>query len=258
MRILITGTNGYIGKHLSQVSPYDVTCLHRGICDLTDKEEVDNFFGQFGKFDVVIHCAAIGGSRLVTDEDDVFHDNIQMFLNLVRNKDSFDRLIHFGSGAEKIDKGPYGFSKRVIANMVEELDNFYNLVIYCLFDENELPTRFIKSCITACLEGNAIEVHGTKKMDFFHMRDLESIVNYYTSELEPPKTIDCCYSEKYHLHEIADHIRKYLKTDTEIHYKLTEPTEYIGEGSLGLHNLIDDDFITRLNRTIDIVRKKYD
>ena len=256
MKILITGTNGYIGNHLSRVLPYDVTCLHRGVCDLTDKKEVDDFFNQFGKFDIVIHCAVSGGSRLKNDEDDVFHNNIQMFLNLVRNKDSFDRLIHFGSGAEKIDKGAYGFSKRVIANMIEELDNFYNLRIYGLFDENELSTRFIKSCVTSCLNGTDIEVHGTKKMDFFHMKDLESIINFYISSVKPPKTIDCCYSEKYYLHEIADHIRKYLKTNTEIHYHLTEPTEYIGEGSLGLDGIIDDDFIKRLNENIDILKEK--
>ena len=256
MRILITGTKGYIGKHLSQVSPYDVTCLHRDICDLTDKEEVDNFFGQFGKFDVVIHCAAIGGSRLVTDEDDVFHDNIQMFLNLVRNKDSFDRFIHFGSGAEKTDKGTYGFSKRVIDNMIQELDNFYNLRIYGLFDENELSTRFIKSCIDSCLTGKDIEVHETKIMDFFHMRDLESVVNYYITELEPPKSIECCYSEKFYLHDIAEYIRKYLKSDVEIHYQLTDKREYIGN-NLGLTNIIEDNFKKRLKENINKLVEGY-
>jgi len=140
MRVLITGTNGYIGKHLSQVSPYDVISLHRGVCDLTNQEDVDSFFGQFGKFDVVIHCAAVGGSRLKTDGDNVYLDNIQMFLNLIRNKDSFDRLIHFGSGAQYTNDGAYGFSKRIITNMIEELDDFYNIILYGIFDENELDS----------------------------------------------------------------------------------------------------------------------
>ena len=256
MKILITGSNGYIGKHLSQVSPYDVTCINRGVCNLSNSEEVDSFFNESGHFDVVIHCAVVGGSRLQKDDSDVLYHNIQMFLNLCKHRDSFDKLIHFGSGAENVDKGPYGVSKKAISTMIDELDNFYNLIIYGLFDENELSTRFIKSCITACLDGNDIEVHGTKKMDFFHMNDLESIVNYYITESNPPKSIDCCYSEKYYLHEIADHIKKYLKSDTKIHYQPTKPTEYIGEGSLGLHSIIDDDFIKRLNENINVLQGK--
>ena len=106
MKLLITGTNGYIGKHLSQVSPYDVTCINRDVCNLVKVEEVDNFFNG-KRFDVVIHCAAVGGSRLQKDDDRVFNDNVQMFLNLVRNKNHFDRLIHFGSGAQRVDDGPY-------------------------------------------------------------------------------------------------------------------------------------------------------
>ncbi len=173
MKVLITGTNGYIGKHLSQVLPYDITCLHRGVCDLTDKKEVDSFFNQFGKFDVVIHCAAVGGSRLKKDDDIIFNNNIQMFLNLVSNRKSFDRLIHFGSGAQKVDNGPYGFSKRIISNMIEELDDFYNIIIYGLFDENEIDTRFIKSCVHNCLNNKSIVVNDNKVMDLFHMKDLE-------------------------------------------------------------------------------------
>ena len=34
MRILITGTNGYIGNYLSKSLNYDITCLHRDVCDL--------------------------------------------------------------------------------------------------------------------------------------------------------------------------------------------------------------------------------
>ena len=142
MKVLITGTNGYIGKHLSQVSPYDVTCVNRGVCDLVNTQEVDDFFD--GKhFDVVIHCAVVGGSRLYKDDDNIFYNNIQMFLNLVRNRNHFDRLIHLGSGAQRTDDGNYGFSKRIISNMIKELDDFYNIIIYGLFDENEIETRFI-------------------------------------------------------------------------------------------------------------------
>ena len=48
-------------------------------------------------FDVVVHCAVQGGSRLVQDDGDVTHNNILMFENVVR---VFKGLfLYFSSGA---------------------------------------------------------------------------------------------------------------------------------------------------------------
>ena len=70
MNILITGADGYIGKSLcNQLTDNNLTCIDRKICDLTDFNQVNDFFnGKY--FDVVIHCAASGGSRLEKDNDD--------------------------------------------------------------------------------------------------------------------------------------------------------------------------------------------
>jgi len=253
MKVLITGTNGYIGKHLSRVSPYDVTCLTRDVCDLVNSDEVDNFFNEFGSFDIVIHCATVGGSRLGNDDDDVFHNNIQMFLNLVKNRDNFDRLIHLGSGAQKMGDDPYGFSKRVIANMINELDGFYNIIIYGLFDENEYETRFIKSCINKCISGESINVHESKVMDFFHMRDLESVVNHYIDEFNPPKAIDCSYESQLSLVEIAKHIKSLCGSIVDINYTPTVEKEYIGKNTEYFNRIISGNFMDRLRENVNKV-----
>ena len=79
MNILITGVNGYIGKSLSEnLKGYNLTCINRKVCDLTDSEQVNNFFND-KDFDVVIHCAVVGGSRLKKDSNKVFINNIKMF-----------------------------------------------------------------------------------------------------------------------------------------------------------------------------------
>ena len=85
MKILITGTNGYIGNHLSNALDYDITCINRNICDMVNTQTVDDFFKD-KYFDVVIHCASVGGSRLKEDTEEVLHQNIQRFLNLVKNE----------------------------------------------------------------------------------------------------------------------------------------------------------------------------
>lgn len=258
MKVLITGTNGYIGKHLSQVLPYDITCLHRGVCDLTDKKEVDRFFNQFGKFDVVIHCAAVGGSRLKKDDDIIFNNNIQMFLNLVSNRKSFDRLIHFGSGAQKVDNGPYGFSKRIISNMIEELDDFYNIIIYGLFDENEIDTRFIKSCVHNCLNNKSIVVNDNKVMDFFHMKDLELVVSHYIDEFNPPKNIECSYSDKFRLIQVAQFIIDLCQSNVNIKYNGGKiEKNYSGKNTQYLNKIIKSNFVDRLKQNVNILRDKW-
>ena len=44
MKILITGTNGYVGKSLCHgLNDYNITGINRKICDLTNFDQVNNF-----------------------------------------------------------------------------------------------------------------------------------------------------------------------------------------------------------------------
>ena len=84
MNILITGGNGYIAKSLANKLD-NVTSITRKDFDLTDRKSADDwFYGRY--FDVVIHTAIKGGSRLKKDNSDAFYQNIQMFYNLLNNK----------------------------------------------------------------------------------------------------------------------------------------------------------------------------
>ncbi len=129
MKILITGANGYIGKSLHNAlkDKYEVTAITKKEVNLTNSSSVNLFFlGE--KYDVVIHCAVVGGSRLVEDKWDVMDTNLIMYYNLLANKDHFEKFIHFGSGAETyIPKEPYGYSKKVIAKSILNQPKFYNL-----------------------------------------------------------------------------------------------------------------------------------
>jgi nucleoside-diphosphate-sugar epimerase len=68
MKILITGGNGFIAKALYEKwkNVYDLTTITRQDFDLTAFEAVSSFF-QDKYFDVVLHCAVQGGSRLKQD-----------------------------------------------------------------------------------------------------------------------------------------------------------------------------------------------
>ena len=203
MKILITGSNGYIGKAVKEhYSEHNLTLLHRAVCELTDESQVDNFFTE--KYDVVIHCAALGGNRIERDKPKVLHDNLKMFLNLHKHKDKFGKLIHFGSGAQYHEDTYYGLSKRVISDLIKSENKFFNIIIYGLFDKNEIDTRFIKSCVNKCKEGKPIIVHKNKQMDFFHMEDLMILIDKIISHDDQiTREFQAVYWETFDLCQIA-------------------------------------------------------
>ena len=209
MKILITGGNGYIAKsiHSYLYSKYDITLASRADVDFTDREAVEYYFKD-KYFDVIIHTAVKGGSRLnPNEESNIVFENLLMYDNLMRCRTQFNKFIHFGSGAEDLANTPYGFSKHVINKLMQLDPKSVNIKIYAVFDENELNTRFIKSNILRYINKEDIVIHQDKKMDFFYMKDLISLIEWlinYREEEFPIKEINCSYLKKYSLTQIAD------------------------------------------------------
>ena len=205
MKILITGGNGYVAtslfKGLNQ--KYEIVSINRNTFDLTDLHATNEWFKD-KYFDVVIHTAINGGRRLKVDGDDVKHNNLDMYRNLLANIKHFDKFISFGSGAEIfLDDAPYGLSKKIIAEDIKFKHNFYNIRIFNVFDENELDTRFMKANLLRYIKNEPIMIHANKVMDFFYMQDLVNLVDYYITSNYAPKEINCSYDEKYTLVGIA-------------------------------------------------------
>jgi nucleoside-diphosphate-sugar epimerase len=206
--VLITGGNGYIANSIHQYlsSTYTVTSISRNNFDLTDYDKTCEWFSKT-PYDVVIHTAISGGSRLSQDDNSVFNNNMAMFDNLVANMHRFSKLITFGSGAEIFHGDtPYANSKREIAKQIEKYDNFYNLRIFALFDENELNTRFIKANLIRYLKKEPMVIHQNKIMDFFYMKDFITLVQHFIENDKLDKQINCSYSHKYSLKNIANFI----------------------------------------------------
>jgi len=231
MKILITGSNGYIAKSLYDAfkDNHEISLVSRKDFDLSDYVSVDNFFkDKF--FDVVIHTAVNGGSRLSKESWSIMDSNLMMYYNLLRNKSNFTKFIQFGSGAEFLEnETPYGLSKKVISNSISDLDNFYNIRIFGVFDENELETRFIKSSIKKLISKEEIEVYMDIAMDFFYMKDLITLVNYYIKNDNLPKSIDCTYNKSYKISEVANMINSLDENTVEVKILSEGVNTYIGK-----------------------------
>jgi nucleoside-diphosphate-sugar epimerase len=248
--ILITGGNGYIATALKAglSCEYQVTTVTRNDFDLTDQIATNDWFVN-KYFDVVIHTAISGGSRLRPDSIEVIDKNLQMYYNLLYNSSTnFGRFINIGSGAEihRTD-APYGLSKYIIRESMLPKNNFYNLRIYAVFDEFELSTRFIKTSLTNYMRSSPIVINQNKYMDFFYMKDFVNLVRYYVDAISPPKEIDCSYETHYTFRDIVEHINKLSNYTVPVEIiDINMGTNYIGTYTdlginyIGLHQGISE------------------
>lgn len=230
LKILITGANGYIGKSLYNAlkSTHDVTVITRKDFDLTDSFETLKFFSD-KYFDVVIHCAVSGGSRLKTDTWQVADNNLKMYYNLLSCDNRYNMLINLGSGAEIYSpESPYGFSKRAIANSINEIPRFFNIRIYAVFDENELNTRFIKANLMRYINKEPMLIQN-KRMTFFYMEDLITLINHYinTPSTKLIKECNCGYINTPSMLDIANLINSLSDYKVPIYMNIDTVQDYV-------------------------------
>lgn len=242
--ILITGGRGYIATAIQRtlLNKYYVTTVTREEFDLSNLQDTARWFDN-KYFDVVIHTAITGGSRLNPDSADVLDSNLKMYYNLLNQRKSFNRFINIGSGAEiHHTNTPYGISKHIIRQSVLSEDNFYNIRVFAVFDENELDSRFIKANLYRYINKEPMLIHQNKQMDFFYMNDFVSVIEHYINNPFPIKEFNCTYTDSPYLQAIAEYINTLSDYIVDIHYEQDGiASSYTGEFTpidlnfIGLH-----------------------
>ena len=229
-KILITGKSGYIATELRKYlsAKHEITAIGREDFSLENTVKTDEFFNK-SFYDVVIHSAIVGGNRVYPDNINCLKSNINIFLNILKNKKNFGKLLNFGSGAQfTLQPKYYGLSKKLINNFIHETENFYDLRIYGVFDENEPETKFIKRSIKSNLAKEKISIFNNKMMDYIYMPDLCSLVEYYIESKNPKKEIDCCYKDKLTLFNVANFINSISDFKSKIEVESYSYDHYIG------------------------------
>lgn len=225
MRILITGGGGFVASHLAEKLPktHEIQVITREDLDLTNRQEVEKWF-ENRHFDIVIHTAMQGGRRHIPEDDEVFLNNLKMYLNIASQQDKFRYLFNFTSGAD-YDKtqpvdgdisnlytsyphDPYGLSKNIIARLMRQHMNFYNFRIYGVFGADEAEGRFITTSIKNLKEEKDIEIFEDRWFDFVYIDDLIQVLKYYITTIDSrreglPSELEVVYSQKFRLSDIA-------------------------------------------------------
>lgn len=195
MSVCILG-GGFISKNLAKYFGSRSRVVRQSELDLTNSQSVNEFFGN-NKFDYVILCATVGGSRLAPDPPDTVERNLRMYIN-VSNR--CKKMIWFSSGAAYNTSSPYGLSKfiqeRLCANSPE---NIYGLRVFGCFGPDENSSRFLSTCIR---EGH-VDIEEDRYFDFFVVHDLGRVIDYIFENEISQKIIDTVYPSWYKLSDLA-------------------------------------------------------
>ena len=196
-RVCVLGSNGFVGSNLLKDSSW--VGVTREELDLTDQTAVEKYFNEH-TYDVVIHCAVIGGSRLKQDDGDVIYKNILMFENVTRVFKG--KLIYFSSGAAlrgdpPVD--PYGLSKWLIDKRIQTIPNAHSLRIWGCYGPGELSTRFSAICRN---EGHVV-IEKDKYFDFINIEDVMKVVREYIDGYRFSKQCNLVYPKRMKLSEWA-------------------------------------------------------
>lgn len=246
-KILITGSNGFIGKSLVELlekNPnYKIIAKDHKSLDLMNLDKVKDFFDE-NKIDYVIHCATVGGRRMDPDVSRIFYENTKMFENLILFRDYYKIMITFGSGAELESEFPlnyYGLSKKYITEKIRKQKlNSVVLRLWGCFGKYETSDRFIKTNIQRYKRHQSLNVHQDRLMDFFYIDDLVPIVDYYL-QIENGSSLlrrelDVVYDQPKKLTEIAEIINNLEEHKSKIEIENPEVLTYRGRYSLFLDN----------------------
>ena len=209
MNILITGTNGFIGRNLKEhflTTSNKLRTPKRDELNLLDEQSVEDYIKN-NNFDVVIHCCVTLTS---------IEQNHKMYFNLERLSKSFGKLICIGSGAEFDGKNYipkmnedyfnknvpsrediYGYSKYEIAkNILNKKRNIFNLRVFGIFGKYEdYRRRLISNNICRLLQGKNIVLNKNGCFDYMYVNDFSKIVEMFINKEPKYSTYNTCTGE---------------------------------------------------------------
>lgn len=236
MTILIIGANGFIGKHLCEYftknRTYTLLTPSSKELNIAQEENVDAYM-ETHKPDIIINCANRGGGRDSTNEN-IVHENLRMFFNIVKHSDKVSKIIHFGSGAEYSKHKPivdakeedanlaipldeYGFYKSVCSKFIEKSNNNLNLRIFGCYGEYEnYEFKFISNAIVKNLLHLPITINKNVFFDYIYVNDLVKIVDYFLHHDSKHKVYNLTTGKKIDLMTLAHLINETSDFTSEI------------------------------------------
>ncbi len=251
-RLLITGSNGFIGKNLCEAlrDRYDILAPKRQEVDLTDDEAVRKYL-RAHPVDAIVHSATTPGHRNAAAVPNLAYRNLRMFFNLVRNADCYGKMLHVGSGAEfdmryytprmreedfdrTVPVDEHGLSKYVCARYAEVArEPVYVLRPFGVFGKYEdFEIRFPSNAICKALYGRPITIRQNRRFDYLFIDDFAPVVEHFVEHEPRHRVYNVTPDETVELKQIAEMVVELSGQPLEI--RIAQPgmgVEYSGDNA---------------------------
>jgi nucleoside-diphosphate-sugar epimerase len=225
MKILVTGGRGFVGSKIAQHlrnEGHNVMSPASSELNLLDADQVNTWFAS-NPVDVVVHCALTGREVLASTDPVYLSDGLLMFRNLWLNRHWYQRLINLGTAYEldlnannslvsedeflqHLPLTSYGYSKNIIARIIRETPEFYNLRLFGVFHETEKPNRFFQ----LVKNQEHVTIRDDMEMDYIYLEDIFPVVDLVIASQCQHKDVNLVYEHKYRLSEMAYTLCDYL------------------------------------------------
>lgn len=252
MKILLTGGSGFIGKNILEsflAKKHEIIAPKRAELDLTVQEEVDSFFEK-NKIDVVIHTAAKPGHRNALDPANIFFSDMLMFMNLMRGRNCYKKIINLSSGAsydtryyhpkikeddfgKHIPIDEHGLYRYVSGKFMEQMEKACELRVFGIFGKYEDYTiRFISNAICKTIFGLPITIKQDRKFDYIFIDDLMPVLDYFIDNNGQYNVYNITPDNSIRLSKLASIIKKIAHSDAPVLVKeIGLGIEYSGDNS---------------------------
>lgn len=238
MKILITGSEGFIGKNLKKYLKKKgyklVTPTFREL-DLRKSSAVKKFFTKFNDIDCIVNCATTQQINKTYD-DKVNEYNLRIFFNLINFKKKSTKLINLGSGSEysrdswikKMKESYFGlfipndshsFSKYIQSNYIKNSkdNNLYHLRLFGIFGKYEdYNYKFISNTIAKAIHSIPIVINQNCIYDYLYVDDFAEILELFIKKNPSQKIFNVTPTQSIDLVSIIKIILNIMKIDLKI------------------------------------------
>lgn len=252
MRILLTGSTGFIGKSIQdyfKTKNYQLYLPTHQQLDILILKDIENYIDK-NQITHIIHAASINERWYNKATSEHMYKNLLMFENIIHASQQCEKLIMFGSGAEFDDGNDIteckeediyttvpstrgGLVKSIIAKRIHTITQpqcFY-LRFFGGFGHYEQNDRFIKGNLINILNHKPIIIHQNRWFDFIYVEDLAIIINAILQNRNIPQDLNCVYSNKMSLYDIAKLMLKITNAQTDIIIEKNDTgLDYTGNG----------------------------